>query len=231
MDLIKGAAVSHDTIQNHWWDTLNIVGLGATGSHLAMLLGRSRLWRKIVVWDPDRVESHNPLNQVYNSVDVGISKAKALAGYLSDLSGLEIAGRVETVKPELLMGSVVLCVDRMGARREVLEGVNGKLQVPWVMDTRVGTASDGVQRGLLLVYRPWQPQEVAAYKRSLFEDGPEISGGCTAEIDATFAGLSAGIVAMNARSLHQNRQSPAEIRWRERPLAIETSFSTDRERL
>ena len=61
--------------------TLNIIGVGATGSWVGMLAARMG-WHNFQVWDLDIVESHNLPNQIYNLKDIGSKKVDAFEKHI-----------------------------------------------------------------------------------------------------------------------------------------------------
>lgn len=101
---------------------VTIVGAGALGSHLAMLL-RNHAFLKVV--DFDRIESKNVMSQLHSVSTVGKNKAKSLQQVLRFLFGTQVEAvphRLDqgNVK-EILQGSdlVVDCVDDGPTRRIV----------------------------------------------------------------------------------------------------------------
>lgn len=103
---------------------ITIVGVGALGSHLAMLL--RNVEAQLTVIDFDRVEQKNVLSQFHGRPSVGKSKVQSLQGAMQFLFGV----RVETVPHKLtsdnvqqLLGDADLVVDCLdnGASRRVIQ--------------------------------------------------------------------------------------------------------------
>lgn len=120
MDLSK----SYDFFQPDKDDArIHIVGCGSVGSTIAENLARCGV-TKITLWDFDKVEDHNIVNQMFRQQDVGKLKVDALKDILMDINP-EMKDTVET-KPEgwqgkLMSGYVFLCVDNIELRKEIVK--------------------------------------------------------------------------------------------------------------
>ena len=117
---------------------IHIVGCGSVGSTVAENLARCGV-TKMTLWDFDKVEPHNIVNQMFNQNDVGKLKVDALKDILTDINP-EIADKIE-VKPEgwqgkLMSGYIFLCVDSIELRREIVEKHMGSPYVKAVFDFR-----------------------------------------------------------------------------------------------
>jgi molybdopterin/thiamine biosynthesis adenylyltransferase len=121
---------------------LNIIGVGATGSWIAMLAARMG-WHKFRVWDLDIVESHNLPNQAYTHDDIGKKKVIALKEQLLRFNPeIEIETHdyfFESEKhKELLQGPVIITVDSLSARKDIAEAIKGNWNVNHAFETRMG---------------------------------------------------------------------------------------------
>jgi len=105
-----------------------IVGVGALGSHVAMLLRNEALLRVI---DFDRVESKNTMSQFHSKPSVGKNKTEALKSTMNFLW----ATKIETIphklsedNVEVLDGAalVIDCLDNGAARRIVQQWCNSR---------------------------------------------------------------------------------------------------------
>lgn len=102
---------------------IHIVGCGSVGSTVAENLARCGV-KNMVLWDFDKVEAHNIVNQMFRQQDVGKPKVEALKDILTDINP-ELVDSVE-LKPEgwqgkLVSGFIFLCVDSIELRREIVE--------------------------------------------------------------------------------------------------------------
>lgn len=112
--------------------TVHIIGCGATGSHLALLLAKTGL--VLHVYDYDEVEEHNIGNQIFTKQYVGLNKATAVAHLVYDRYG-ELFN-YDNVIPHPIkvtgdmvgdMDIVVLAVDSVEARVDIGKNLNAKL--------------------------------------------------------------------------------------------------------
>jgi len=102
---------------------IHIVGCGSVGSTLAENLARCGV-TKMTLWDFDKVEAHNIVNQMFRQQDIGKLKVEALKDILMDINP-EIKDDVE-LKPKgwegkLMSGYIFLCVDNIELRRTIVE--------------------------------------------------------------------------------------------------------------
>lgn len=102
---------------------IHIIGCGSVGSTIAENLARCGV-TKMTLWDFDKVEAHNIVNQMFTQSQVGQLKCDALKDILVEINP-ECKSEIE-VKPEgwngkILSGYVFLCVDSIELRREFVE--------------------------------------------------------------------------------------------------------------
>ena len=104
-------------------ETIHIIGCGSVGSTVAENLVRCGI-TKITLWDFDRVEPHNIVNQMFRQKDIGKMKVEALRDILVEINP-DVADKIE-LKPDgwkgkTLSGYVFLCVDSIELRRKFVE--------------------------------------------------------------------------------------------------------------
>ncbi len=135
MDLSK----SYEFFQPEKYNTrIHIVGCGSVGSTVAENLVRCGI-TKITLWDFDKVEEHNIVNQMFRQQDVGRLKVEALKDILMEINP-DIKDNVE-LKPDgwqgkLMSGYIFLCVDSIELRREIVEKHMNSTYVKAVFDFR-----------------------------------------------------------------------------------------------
>lgn len=122
--------------------TLNIIGVGATGSWIGLTAARMG-FHSFKVWDADIVESHNLPNQIYSSKHIGMKKVDAFEEVLKEFNPRITVEKhdyfFETSKhKEDLEGPVVLTVDTMSARKDIWESFNMNWEITKVFETRLG---------------------------------------------------------------------------------------------
>lgn len=102
---------------------IHIIGCGSVGSTIAENLARCGV-TKMTLWDFDKVEPHNIVNQMFTQAHVGRLKCDALKEILTEINP-ECADTID-VKPDgwqgkLLSGYVFLAVDSIEIRRAFVE--------------------------------------------------------------------------------------------------------------
>lgn len=104
---------------------VHVAGVGTIGSWFVVQAARMGA-RNIHVYDGDRVEAHNPLNQAYGQHDQGLLKVEALAQIIERDTGTKITCHPymldEKTLPEADFEGVLLAsVDGMEARLPIFE--------------------------------------------------------------------------------------------------------------
>lgn len=115
----------------------HIIGCGAIGSSVAELLARQGI-NNFILWDEDKVESHNIVNQMFVEKDIGTPKTEALTKHLfeinPDIKQIKIKGFCTN---ENLGGYVFLCTDSIKSRRTIVENNIKNQAIKAVFDFRM----------------------------------------------------------------------------------------------
>lgn len=153
---------------------VDVIGVGATGSRIALGLAKLGI-KKIRIWDPDVVESHNIANQVYGVGDIGEKKVKALARIMREMTGTEPEALDVAVKGGEALSSVVfLLTDSMESRKAIWEGsLKWKPNVNVVIETRMG-----VDSGRVYLFCPTNPIHIRNWENTLCEDEEAVVSAC-----------------------------------------------------
>lgn len=117
---------------------IHIIGCGSVGSTVAENLARCGV-SNFTLWDFDKVESHNIVNQMFRQQDVGRLKVEALRDLLTDINP-DISNQIELKSDgwngDLLNGYVFLCVDNIELRREIVQKNMNNLNIKAMFDFR-----------------------------------------------------------------------------------------------
>jgi hypothetical protein len=172
---------------------VDVVGVGATGSRIALSLAKLGV-QNLHVWDHDKVEEHNIANQLYRISDAGHYKVTALAQLIHGQTGDTIHTHKEAVTGSTRLGEAVfLLTDTMSSRREIFAGaMAGKFSVKLMIETRMG-----VDDGRIYAVQPWNPIQARRWLHTLYDDddatveasacGTSVTIGPTADLIAGFA--------------------------------------------
>lgn len=120
-------------------DDIHIIGVGAIGSNLALMLARLGC-NNIHLYDFDKVEEINVANQNYFINQVGIDKTIAtLQNMLQINPELEFELHNTGWEPgTILSGYVFLCLDNIDVRRQITEACKNNKYVKAILDFRMG---------------------------------------------------------------------------------------------
>ena len=127
---------------------IHIIGVGATGSFVAMELARMGC-PVLNIYDFDELEMHNIPNQYYDTQDLGKPKVEALAEKLKLINPSIVVnaynGKVlpkaseEGKGIDEMSGYVFLLVDSMKTRKELWEAVKKNKNIVHCWESRLGS--------------------------------------------------------------------------------------------
>lgn len=197
---------------------VHVVGVGATGSYVALLLAKMGV-RNIHVWDFDDVESHNLPNQVYRLKDVGRAKVDALKEIISEATGTEISAHNQAVTGgTALRGIVFLLVDSMNVRKEIWSGsLKFKLPVELMVETRMA-----IDNGRVYAIRPSRPADIKLWEGTLYSDEEAEESPCTARSIAPTVAYIASLAVWKLIKFHNGEEFESELIVSARPSTIIT---------
>lgn len=117
---------------------VHIIGCGSVGSTVAENLARNGI-TKMTLWDFDKVEGKNIVNQMFFSKHIGMKKVDALKEILCSINAEcedDVQLQPEGWNGKLLSGYIFLCVDSIELRREFVEKHMNSAFVKAVFDFR-----------------------------------------------------------------------------------------------
>jgi hypothetical protein len=194
-------------------ERIDIIGVGATGSKIAIELAKLGV-SNIHVWDDDVVSAHNVANQFYGRQHEGMLKVDAIAEAIKQISGLEITKHPCRVEGGEALGSYVFVLpDSMKARKQIwTTSLKFKPFVKLIIETRMG-----IDEGVIYCFNPINPTHIKKYEATLYDDPPEekradlapcgtrISVGPTATL---VAGFSAWLFVQAFNALKLGKKAP-----------------------
>lgn len=147
MDLSRHIEIfSPDKIQG----PIHIIGVGATGSFVAMIL--ARLGCPVLnIYDFDDVELHNIPNQYYDTEDLGKLKVEALEIKLKAINPNIVINihkcpvlpvrdeKEDSIGINELSGYIFLLVDSMTVRKQLWEAIKRNKNIIHVWESRLGS--------------------------------------------------------------------------------------------
>lgn len=120
-------------------DDIHIIGVGAIGSNLALMLARLG-FTNIHLYDFDKVESINVANQNYFDKQIGMEKVDATTSILKSINPeIEIEQHLDGWQPgKVLSGFIFLCLDNIDVRRQITEAYKDNRYIKAILDFRMG---------------------------------------------------------------------------------------------
>lgn len=119
---------------------VHVVGCGAVGSHVCEYLTRIG-FQNIHLWDFDIVEEHNIANQRFNEMHIGWKKVDACEAIIKLINGsknMQVTKHDEGLwEPFVLTGIVIMCVDSIDIRKEIVKANAFSQSVDAILDFRM----------------------------------------------------------------------------------------------
>lgn len=119
---------------------VHILGCGSVGSTVAENLARYGI-TKFNLYDFDKVEPHNIVNQMFVQEDIGRKKVDAVADIITRINpdaAKDIKLFDQGFTGQRLSGYVFLCVDNIDLRREIAEANKTNVNIKAMFDFRTG---------------------------------------------------------------------------------------------
>jgi molybdopterin/thiamine biosynthesis adenylyltransferase len=137
MDLTKHLEFFNpDTVTSR----VHIIGCGAIGSNLAIMLARIGI-NRMSLYDFDTVDEHNITNQAYDTKDLKLKKVECLAEKLlkinPEMDILLFHDGYEIKNPPRISGYVFLAVDSIELRQQIAKQLQPNQAVKAVFDFRM----------------------------------------------------------------------------------------------
>lgn len=201
-----------------WTTPVHIIGAGATGSNLALLLGKMGV-QPIHAYDFDSVEDHNLPNQVYGPEHVGMQKVVALKGIVKQLTDVEIEIHDEEVEKGCSFEGLVYClVDSMKARKFIWEACKWNMTVPLFIDSRMG-----IRHGIIYTVDTCKQEQIEKYEESFFEDEEVPESACTERAISSTVALLTSLLANKLVKFSRNEEIANQVMVTTDFLRIETT--------
>jgi hypothetical protein len=118
--------------------TVHIIGVGAIGSHLAIMLAKLGI-EKFTLYDFDKVESKNVTNQAFVEADIGELKVQVIKKRILAINPqAKVRVKTEGWNSNPLSGYVFLAVDSIELRHRIIKENKFNNNILGMFDTRMG---------------------------------------------------------------------------------------------
>jgi molybdopterin/thiamine biosynthesis adenylyltransferase len=165
--------------------SITLIGVGATGSYVALLLAQmgwgdtSQGQGVLRVFDGDKVEEHNLANQIYEPNHIGKPKVEALKEIILRKTGFEIEAYNEMVddktESSLIRSTYVfLLTDTMTSRKTIFER---HLKFPFDTDLLIETRM-GIREGRIYSFNPNNSSHNEEWQKTLYSDNVAEASAC-----------------------------------------------------
>lgn len=188
---------------------VHIIGCGATGSWVAMLLAKMGI-QDIHLHDFDRVEEHNLPNQLFNTEHIDRPKIFATAQMIYNCSkDTAVSLHEDRVTGETpLQGIVFVLTDTMSSREDIFKkALKNNIHVPLVIETRMGG-----EGGRIYAVNPCDKNQVNQYQQTLYSDEDSVVSACgVSQSLAPTAAMIAGLAVWQLIKFHNDQDIDNEI--------------------
>lgn len=168
-------------------DTFHIIGCGAVGSNLALMLAKMGAV-DFVLWDSDEVEAHNLPNQAYMPQHIDMKKVDALEAVLKEFNPAIQVTKMDTFFTEehkdSIQGTVVIATDSMKSRKTIGEVFTLNHRISHVFEIRLG-----FDAGEFNVIDNMSINDCNRWKAGLMDDKDVPEGPCNRRICTTLVNL------------------------------------------
>ena len=173
--------------------TLNIIGVGATGSWIGLLAAKMG-WHHFRIWDLDVVESHNLPNQIYGANHIGMKKVDAFEQVLKSFNPQVQIEKYDCFyesefHSELLNDIVIIAVDSLSARKDIATALIDNFMVDKAIETRMGFTHAEVN-----VLDPVNKSHLQNFITMLKNDDEVSEAACNERIITTLTNMIASFV-------------------------------------
>jgi len=121
--------------------SISVIGCGATGSWVGVLLAQMGMAKTTTIIDFDVVEDHNVMNQAYRAQHIGLKKVDALSSIMASAHPKSLYPQKSDVKAPVPYWNyghyVFLLTDTLESRKEIASTIIDTGQIATVIETRL----------------------------------------------------------------------------------------------
>ena len=170
---------------------VHIIGVGATGSWVALFLAKLGI-KDITIWDFDDIREHNIPNQLFGMTDLGYLKINALQDIIRNNTSNLISTKNEKVTNQRLNGVIFLMVDTMEDRKTIWRNcIRLKPHIQHLIEPRMG-----LHVGRIYNINPVDLTQIEEYEKNFYDDEvAEVSAcGASTSVISTAVGIASWCV-------------------------------------
>lgn len=216
--------------QKDWFDPtkeeaeLTIIGAGGIGSMFTVLASKLGI-SDIVLYDDDSFEAHNIPNQFASKAQLGMPKVEAIKETAEDFGIAEITPIEGRVTPYTNFNTkyIVSGVDSMEARVDIFEAIeesvgNSEREFGRYWDARLGGE-------MVTIYSVdlTSPEEMEAYKTTLYSDSEAVDLPCTRRAVIDVMGYVSSYLVSGVRKAISGEETYGYLFFNAEDMFLETS--------
>jgi hypothetical protein len=191
--------------------TLNIIGVGATGSWVGLIAAKMG-WHNFQVWDSDVVESHNCPNQIYDLSQVGMKKVDAFEEVLKRFNpNVSIKKHdcffTSDEHSDMLEDALFIAVDSLSARKDIVSCIDDNFFLDIVAETKMGFS-----HAELNLIDPSDETSIENYLSTLKNDDEVTESACNERIITTLTSIVASNVVHNLCTFYSSPRTGNEVK-------------------
>lgn len=166
--------------RNKFKQDVHIVGCGATGSWVALVLSKIGV-KNINLYDFDVIEEHNIPNQFFSTDQLGKNKALALKDncdkfcFEGEVNIRAFDKKVSGSDVKSMRGVVFVLTDTMESRNDIFQSLKWNANVPLIIETRMG-----LEHGRVYSFCPFNKSHIERYSSTLYTDEDASLSACGA---------------------------------------------------
>lgn len=160
-------SVRHESIfspSNFGNRRVDVIGVGATGSRIALELSKLGV-ENLHLWDDDKVEEHNVANQVFGEEHVGQFKVEALSKIIELQTDSSPRTYCEKFNTNHGIGDIVfMLTDTMSSRKQIWDDcIKMNPNVKLMVETRMDA-----DQGIIHTLSPCNLQHITRWEKTLY---------------------------------------------------------------
>lgn len=187
---------------------LNIVGVGATGSWVAVIAAKMG-WTHFNIWDADTVESHNVPNQAYSSQHIGMLKVDALKDVLTQINpGVKVTSHPyhwTTENSPEFEGALFIAVDSLNTRKAIYSTLQDAIDLDIIFETRIGFTM-----ATMNILDPFDTDSIMNMMESIKDDSEVEEAPCNERIITSLVTLTASTLVHYLCSFYSSERNSTQ---------------------
>jgi len=196
---------------------ITLIGCGSIGSYTGVTLSKLG-FKDFILYDGDRIETHNLSNQYYTKEDIGRAKVNALKDIIEKFSPyrkVNVLVKNEYYNNQNLLNDIVIvCTDNIESRRLVYSKWKESLFSKFLIDARMG----GELMHIYTISKHSPEKHIKDYENSLKIENQPLP--CTARTIVYNISVIGGLIGNIVKKICNNEEYPYHIMFHLKTLEL-----------